>query len=128
MTLRPGGSNSVERNQRDSKSQDPSSRESSSGPGLAAKEFSQSNFDQSSTMQGSDMGTREIDVARRVIGTWSENITVVHELFRRAFSSFHQPASRCRDAEILILQKRKQVDRGRNDLHKMQHLQSICYP
>lgn len=35
----------------------------------------------------------EMDIARRVAGTWPENISMLHELFRRAFLNYFQPAS-----------------------------------
>lgn len=35
----------------------------------------------------------EMEIARKVTGTYPENIAVIHELFRRAFLNYFQPAS-----------------------------------
>lgn len=35
----------------------------------------------------------EMEIARHVIGTWPENIVVVHDLFRKSFSNFYQLGS-----------------------------------
>lgn len=47
----------------------------------------------STIFQGIETTSREMEIARRVIGTWPENIDVIHDLFRRAFLNYYQPAS-----------------------------------
>lgn len=68
-------------------------RESSSGQ-LQDQEFSGISDGNSTTIfQNMETTSREMEIARRVIGSWTENIAVVHELFRRAFLNYFQPAS-----------------------------------
>lgn len=43
--------------------------------------------------QNIETTSTEMEIARRIIGTWPENITIVHELFKRAFMNYLQPAS-----------------------------------
>lgn len=43
--------------------------------------------------QNMETTSQEMEIARKVIGTWPENISIVHEIFRRAFLDFLQPAS-----------------------------------
>lgn len=40
-----------------------------------------------------ETSSSEMEIARKVLGTWPENIAMVHEIFRRAFLDFLQPAS-----------------------------------
>lgn len=58
------------------------------------QEFSYGSDANSTTIfQNMETTSREMEIARKVIGTWPENITVVHELFRRAFLNYFQPPS-----------------------------------
>lgn len=58
------------------------------------QEFSYGSDGNSTTIfQNMETTSREMEIARKVIGTWPENITVIHELFRRAFLNYFQPAS-----------------------------------
>lgn len=82
--IKPGGGNSVERGY--------TGRELSSG--LQDQELSYvSDANSTIIFQNMETTSKEMEVARRVIGTWPENIAVIHELFRRAFLNYYQPAS-----------------------------------
>lgn len=84
--IKPGNLSSVER--RDHENRDASS------VGLNDSENVYVSEGNSTTIfHGIETSSKEMDIARRVIGTWSDNIAVVHELFRRAFLNFYQPAS-----------------------------------
>lgn len=57
-------------------------------------EFSHGSDGNSTTMfQNMETTSREMEIARKVAGTRPENIAVLHELFRRAFLNYFQPAS-----------------------------------
>lgn len=45
------------------------------------------------TFQTMESNSSEMEIARQVLGAWPENIAIVHEIFRRAFLNFFQPAS-----------------------------------
>ena len=68
------------------------SREATSGQDDSEYAYGQDG-NSTTVFQGIETTSSEMEIARRVIGTWPENITVVHELFRRAFLNYHQPAS-----------------------------------
>lgn len=89
--IRAGGSGSVDRriNARGQENREPSS----SGQGELEYISTAADVNSSAIFQGIETGSREMEVARRVIGTWPDNIVIVHELFRRAFLNFYQPAS-----------------------------------
>lgn len=84
--IKPGGS--VERRDAHTGYRDaPSSH-------LQDQELSYASEGNSTTLfQNMETTSREMEIARRVAGTWPENIAVVHELFRRAFLNYFQPAS-----------------------------------
>lgn len=68
-------------------------RDTSSGL-LQDQELSYASDGNSTTLfQNMETTSKEMEIARRVAGTWPENIAVVHELFRRAFLNYFQPAS-----------------------------------
>jgi len=68
-------------------------RENSSGQ-LQYQELSHAGDGNSTTIyHNMETTSCEMEIARRITGTWPENIAVIHELFRRAFLNYLQPAS-----------------------------------
>lgn len=66
----------------------------SSSSNIQNQEFSYTNDSNSTSIfNNTESTSSELDIARRVAGTWPENINMVHELFRRAFLNYFQPAS-----------------------------------
>jgi hypothetical protein len=88
--IRVGGSGSVDKR---TVTGGKENREPSSSGQTETDYVSTTDTNSTAIFQGIETSSYEMEVARRVIGTWPDNIALIHELFRRAFLNFYQPAS-----------------------------------